>query len=195
MRFTVVAVASALLVGGCATSKLDTSGAATKITDELRHLYPALKVGETSCPGHVQLGKGRTFTCTVLVDGQTVDVAVRQEDGHGKVSFRTTEYLLQPSVAAGYLRSATVQQLAARDQAGPGSEPQVEVSCGSAPLVLVPQPGSFRCSVTTPGGSYTQVGSVAADGTLTYSVPGPPATAPATPGEPAPAAPPATLTS
>lgn len=174
------------VVAGCATSKLDTAGAEAQITAKLRSLYPALKVGNTSCPGHVRLGSGQTFTCTVPVSGKTVHVAVQQDDAHGKVSFRTREYLLQPALAANYVRKATVSELANRAQVDPAELPPVDVSCGSEPLVLVPQPGTFRCTVTTASGTYTEVGSVAADGTITYSVPNPPTTTtPAAPAAPA----------
>lgn len=181
-------LAGLVLLAGCATSKLDTSGAETQITAKLRGLYPKLKVGETTCPAHVELGEGHTFTCTVPVSGETVHVAVRQQDGHGKVSFSTREYLLQPSVAAAYVRNATVQQLVARNQTSPGDQPAVEVSCGAGDLVLVAQPGTFDCTVTTPSGRYTEVGSVGADGTISYSVPNPPTTT-TVPGSTAPAAP------
>lgn len=186
-----VAIAALMLIGGCATSKLDTAGAEGQITAKLRSLYPSLQVGETTCPGQVHLGSGRTFTCTVLVAGKDVHVIVRQDDGHGKVSFRTREYLLQPEKAATYVRNATLSELGSREKVDPANLPAVRVECGTGPLVLVPQPGRFDCKVTTPSGTYTEVGEVADDGTITYTVPNPPSTTPATPA----AAPPATPTS
>jgi hypothetical protein len=177
------------LVAGCATSKLDTAGAETQISAKLRGLYPALKVGDTSCPGHVRLGSGQSFTCTVPVSGKTVHVEVQQDDGHGKVSFRTREYLLQPPLASKYVRNATVSELAARAQVNPAELQPVDVNCGSESLVLVSQPGTFHCTVTTASGTYTELGSVSAEGKVTYSVPNPPTTtttpaAPATPVSP-----------
>jgi NAD(P)H-hydrate repair Nnr-like enzyme with NAD(P)H-hydrate epimerase domain len=73
---------AALLGGGCGGTVVDSAGAEALIAQNLRRAT-GQKVSSVECPSGVEVEKGATFECTVILAGggrETATVEIRDKD-------------------------------------------------------------------------------------------------------------------
>jgi hypothetical protein len=100
--------ASACIGSGCDPGTIDTAKAETAVRTLLTHDTGA-QVRSVSCPPHVRLRQGASFTCTATgADATTAPVLVTQTDGKGKVHISAPDLLhtgaAAEAIAAGLSR-------------------------------------------------------------------------------------------
>lgn len=100
--------ASACVGSGCDKGTIDTAKAQTTIR-ALLVAQTGAQVRSVTCPSHVALKQGATFTCTATgADATTAPVLVTQTDGKGNVHISAPDLLhtgtAAQSIAAGLTR-------------------------------------------------------------------------------------------
>jgi hypothetical protein len=133
----------------------------TEISSQLASHYPVISP-VVICPSGVPDSKGKTFTCTASMDGQTlhIDGIVTGAGGH---------FTAAPKEAVVLVAQRT-QQLT-RDIASQ-AHTKANVDCTSRTLLVVPVDNTFPCTVTFVGQKprSVTVKVVDAQGDFTYTV-------------------------
>lgn len=139
-RLALAALPALLLTAGCGS--LDTSKSEQAIRSDLERATGARAV-KVDCPEDVDRKQDENFTCTATVDGQRIQVPVRQTDDEGTISY-------EPQLIATQEVERNVEQRANRRlEESSGAEAQ-------CPTVVPLDPGSsFECQVETPGPDFT----------------------------------------
>jgi len=87
-----MALVLALCLSACGNEprQLDTAQVEKGIAAGVEHDRPGTNVVAVTCPDHVELEKGATFTCRVkgARRGQDAIATVTQADGQGRVRYR-----------------------------------------------------------------------------------------------------------
>ncbi|MDZ7732001.1 MAG: DUF4333 domain-containing protein [Acidimicrobiia bacterium] len=143
----VVTLLGLLVVASCAeSSRLDTEEAEDALALEYVRDTDAT-VEAVECPEEVDLDEGATFTCTLTLDGQDLDVVATQVDEDGTVEFEARQQVLD---------RAEVRARVA-EQVGLELGQLVEARCGEAPVLVVPDDGTFTCTIVDENGSELPV--------------------------------------
>jgi hypothetical protein len=146
----VVALALVLLASCGDAGKLETSRASTKIPSELRKTYRGVQVGKTTCtPVKVKLAAGVPFSCVTTIEGQTVHIAVVQDDQKGNVSFT-----LDKGIVVSVERANDLVKMLSKpstDSSAPSLPPPSAADCPGPAVRVLDKLQSFQCSVTISG--------------------------------------------
>lgn len=143
MRVRVALLVVGLLSGAVACSrlqpKLQVAAIEKAIVEASSSQFPTARLGPAKCPsGRVQKA-GDTFTCTLVVDGQTVHFRVRQTDGHGAVD---APVLVERFVLRREVESAVADEVRSRDLL------DATVRCTAGVAVFVTTAQVVRCTAT-----------------------------------------------
>jgi hypothetical protein len=146
-------ILSALLVGCRPFGGQSSSGPSTPapipgkdvektINDKLPpQLHGVQKAGDARCPDKVQLGNGKTAECTMVADGQKVNIKVVQDGSGYKVS----------------LDQAVVSMTVLEENLASTYHQQFSFYCGSASVRVVNPGDKIQCQGTPTGGGKTKL--------------------------------------
>ncbi len=154
-------VAIALGAGCGRPAELDVDQAEARIATSLAETFD-VEVTGVACPEDVQVEAGATFACTAQIDGESLDVDVRQTDDEGAL-------LVEPTRAV--LVTARVEDDIAAVLADRFDRDDVEVSCPGGPQRLEAPDATFTCDAVD--GDETKDVEVRvrdAQGALTYTL-------------------------
>jgi Domain of unknown function (DUF4333) len=133
--------ALALLAGACSsgeTKELDLAKAERSIRDLSERAYSSeAKVGAVRCPTRVVLEQGSVFTCTVLIDGEPLLIALRQKDDKGNVRIDQVQAVIFTKKVENFVASYASQN----------RSPASSVVCGSKPVATRSPGERFSCTV------------------------------------------------
>lgn len=142
---------------GCGKATIDTAKAESSTRDLVARQTGA-QVKSVTCPGHVALKRGGTFTCTATgADGTTAPVLVTQKDDKGNVHISAPD-LLHTGAAAKLIADRLTRQL----------KLTVHVRCPD--LVSVHKGSKLTCTATDPAGATRPVAVTVTDdqGSISY---------------------------
>lgn len=112
------------------------------INDKLPpQLHGVQKAGNARCPAQIRLGKHKTAECTMVADGQKVDIKVAQDGSGYKVSLDqavVSVTVLEQNLASTYHQQFTFY-------------------CGGASLRVVNPGARIQCQGTPTGGGKTKL--------------------------------------
>jgi len=171
LRAFVALVLAGVVLAGCGQSggrRFDVAGAQSQIATDLA-TRTGLPAPVVRCPARVTAKQGRTFTCTTVLDGQSVTLRVSLTDAQGAFTSQPLEAVLLVAKAVKAIQDGIDRQ----------TGEQATVDCG-AHTVLIAHPGdTFSCTATAKGQSQVVTVTVRdLSGTLDYRT--------TTPGSPAP---------
>jgi Domain of unknown function (DUF4333) len=166
MRRLVTAMLAAAVLAGCSYSfstggsdTLDPDEVEAHISEQMKKQQPNLPVSSVTCPDGIKPVQGRTFECTVDVDGAKwpIGVTITQVDvGTETVTYdiKHTKALLIPEGIVNALKRGLREQ----------GVQDAKVDCGTERFRVVEVGGAIECTVTA-GGEQRVVRAVAeADG-------------------------------
>jgi len=112
------------------------------INDKLPpQLHGVQKAGNARCPAEIRLGKGKTAECTMIADGQKVNIKVAQDGSGYKVS----------------LDQAVVSMTVLEQNLASTYHQQFSFYCGGASLRVVNPGAKIQCQGTPTGGGKTRL--------------------------------------
>jgi hypothetical protein len=103
-------------------------------------------VERVDCPER-KIKKGDTFTCTAIVEGQSLRLAVTQTDDEGTVDGQPEQALLSVEKATTAIESSI------REQTGIAAQ----VDCGDKAVLVKDVGATFDCTARAPDGSTRRV--------------------------------------
>lgn len=134
--------ALALLAAACSsgsdTPELNIGKAEREIrTLTVKEYGGEVRVGGARCPQSVEQKKGKSFTCTVLVDGQPLTISVDQKDDQGNVHIAQAQAVISTAKAESFVRQYAQ---------GKGT-PVTSVSCARTKVVIQSPGRTITCRV------------------------------------------------
>jgi hypothetical protein len=158
-----LAALGSLSLAACGVGVSHTLAAASaghQISTHLATQY-GIPAPAVACPSGVRLVPGRTFTCSTLIDGQTLLVHGTLTDASGHFDVTLGQAVLPTTKAASTLASQITAQY---------KEP-ASVDCGPRAVLVVAPGGSFTCTGTVGGQPKSVVVTVEnSNGKVNYSV-------------------------
>jgi hypothetical protein len=139
--------ALALVTAACSsgsTPNLNIAKAEREIRSlTLKQYAGDVRVGGARCPQSVEQKKGKTFDCTVVVDGQDLVIRVDQKDDAGNVHIGQAQAVISTAKAESY-----VEAYAQRN-----GTPATAVSCARTKVVIRSPGQTITCRVTFADGA------------------------------------------
>jgi hypothetical protein len=154
-----LALALAVLAGACSSGSDGADLDVGKAEREIRKLTvkeygEVVRVGGVRCPKTVEQKKGKTFTCTVAVDGQPLVIRVDQRDDQGNVHISQAQAVVSTAKAEDF-----VKEYAQRRET-----PLSSVACAKTKIVIRTPGQTITCGVKyedgATGTARMQVGNV-----------------------------------
>ena len=143
VRSIALATCVLLAIAGC-SKKVDSDSVEKQVVTKVEQAFPEATSVKANCPSDIEAKKGKSFNCTVTLNGQQTDIKV----GITNVKDKNFTFALKPTQAI--VPTAKLAEILQK-QAGANTH----VSCGSEAVVLKDPGETVDCTVTGNGQTRT----------------------------------------